>query len=62
MGFNILGIAINRNLKEQTEELSKILNLNLEFDEEIIDIFLEEMVYYNICHFKMSEQNIQVKQ
>ncbi|MDA3616233.1 hypothetical protein [Polluticaenibacter yanchengensis] len=35
MGFNISGIVINKNLKERKEELSKILDLNLEFDKEI---------------------------
>lgn len=35
MGFNISGIVINKNLEKNFEELSKILNLNLEFQEEI---------------------------
>ena len=35
MGFNISGIVINRNLEKNNEVLSKILNLNLEFDKEI---------------------------
>lgn len=35
MGFNISGIVINKNLKTETEELSKILNFDIEFDKEI---------------------------
>lgn len=35
MGYNISGIVINKNLREEIEELSKILNLNLEFVKEI---------------------------
>lgn len=35
MGFNISGIVINKNLKEQQQELSKMLNLDLKFSEEI---------------------------
>lgn len=35
MGLNISGIVINKNLEGNTDQLSKILNLNLEFDREI---------------------------
>ena len=35
MGFNISGIVINKNFEKNINELSKILNLNLEFDKEI---------------------------
>jgi hypothetical protein len=35
MGFNISGIVINRNLENRTDELSKILDLDLDFESEI---------------------------
>ncbi len=35
MGFNISGLAINKNYKEKLDELQKAFNWNLEFQEEI---------------------------
>jgi len=35
MGFNISGFVINRNLENRTDELSKILGLDLDFESEI---------------------------
>lgn len=35
MGFNISGIVINKNLESNTDQLSQILKLDLEFDREI---------------------------
>ncbi|WP_262679394.1 hypothetical protein [Flavobacterium macacae] len=35
MGFNISGIVINKNLGNNKDQLSQILNLNLDFDRKI---------------------------
>ena len=35
MGHNISGIAININFENNTEELSKLFGVELQFDEEI---------------------------